>query len=251
MRSLKEKTLLHLMEQNYLFGKVFYGYGIRFYEYAGQTLEQVCRYYRLDANKVAHDLEAAVSQSHDVLLPRLRNYPLQVVVQYLRGAHRYFINERLPYMNELVAKIDPQLYDEPAVAQDLQLVFPLFIDDFIHHIHEEENTVFRYAERLCLARKGKLSLHKVFLDMLRYSMEDFAEHHEHDDDEMSGIRQLTKHYHLRSGAGTYTRVLYQELQQFEAELQVHASIENTLLFPRAQKLEQQVSRLVAQKARVN
>jgi regulator of cell morphogenesis and NO signaling len=57
---------------------------------------------------------------------------------------------------------------------------------------------------------------------------------------MAGIRHITHNYSLTDTAPLHVKVLYTELQQFEAALQAHARVENNVLFPKAMTLESQV-----------
>ncbi|HLZ17517.1 MAG TPA: hypothetical protein VKQ08_10780, partial [Cyclobacteriaceae bacterium] len=71
------------------------------------------------------------------------------------------------------------------------------------------------------------------------------------DDEMAGIRKMTKDYFLTPDAPLHVKVIYSELVQFEKNLQEHARIENEILFPKAMLLETEVKRSFFEKARWN
>ena len=73
----------------------------------------------------------------------------------------------------------------------------------------------------------------------RASIQKMSESHEIHDDEMVGIRRLTKDYYLSADASMGVRVLFHELMNFEKELIQHARIEDRLLFPKAIELEKE------------
>ncbi|WP_238531653.1 hemerythrin domain-containing protein [Nitritalea halalkaliphila] len=75
--------------------------------------------------------------------------------------------------------------------------------------------------------------------------------HDQHDDEMQGIRALTRGYALDAEVPFAVRVLYEELQAFERKLQVHAKIEDELLFPKAAALEKEVERILTLKIKAN
>ena len=87
--------------------------------------------------------------------------------------------------------------------------------------------------------------------MEKYSIEAFEAHHREEDDEMIGIRELTDNYHVDRNTGTYTKVLFSELENFEKELHIHARIENEILFPKALKMEEDVKNQLSQKIALN
>ena len=58
---------------------------------------------------------------------------------------------------------------------------------------------------------------------------------------MSGIRGLTKNYSLDNIENLHLKVIFQELKDFDNELEIHSDIENKILFPRALELENLIS----------
>ena len=76
------------------------------------------------------------------------------------------------------------------------------------------------------------------------SLQKCAIEHEAHDDEMEGIRKLTRDYQLEENAPLTMKVLYHELQNFEKELSIHAKIEDELLFPKAVELEKEALRRI-------
>ena len=62
-----------------------------------------------------------------------------------------------------------------------------------------------------------------------------------EDSEMSGIRGLTKNYSLNNIKNLHLKVIFQELKEFDKELEIHSNIENEILFPRALKLQDKIS----------
>ena len=58
---------------------------------------------------------------------------------------------------------------------------------------------------------------------------------------MAGIKGLTNNYSIKNIDDLHLKVIFQELKAFDKELDVHSNIENEILFPRALKLEKDVS----------
>jgi regulator of cell morphogenesis and NO signaling len=144
--------------------------------------------------------------------------------------------------------------DHPAyltVEKDLKTLYPLFLEDFIHHIYEEEDTLFKYIKMLEKASIGKYNPSRLYQQMEKFSLQKCSIEHESHDDEMAGIRKITKDYHLIPHAPLHIKVIYSELINFEKSLQTHARIENEILFPKAMALENQVRILVAEKIKLN
>jgi regulator of cell morphogenesis and NO signaling len=163
--------------------------------------------------------------------------PVDLVIEYLKHAHHLFIKQKLPYIARLIEKLTPAV---TPLAKDLQIVFPLFVEDFIHHIYEEEDTLFTYITLLASVKKKKTHANKVFLEMEKHSLQKYALDHDTHDDEMQGIRKITNDYALDKKPSLHVKVIYSELIAFEQELKLHARIENEVLFPKALALEKEI-----------
>ncbi|MBX2914285.1 MAG: iron-sulfur cluster repair di-iron protein [Cyclobacteriaceae bacterium] len=247
---MKSLSIAELVEQDNVRAYVLYYFGIRFYEYSEHTLEQVCREKGLSLNAVLKELEQPGLNFTESELP-LINYPLDLVIEYLKHAHFIFVKHKLPYIGRLVEsfKANHKLYDQ--VEKDLKILFPLFLEDFIHHIYEEEDTLFKYINLLEKAAHGKANPARLYYMMEKSALQQCAVEHEAHDDEMAGIRKITKDYHLTADAPLHVKVIYTELLQFEKSLITHARVENEILFPKALALENQVKQRFFERAKLN
>ena len=234
----QNRSIGDLVSEDYVNAYVLNYFGIRFYDYENETLAEVCQKKGLKVESVIKELESP-KNGQETELP-LVTYPLDLIIEYLKYAHAVFIKHKLPYVAGLVKdfKIHPSPHEN--IVKDLKLVFPLFVEDFIHHIYEEEDTLFSYINLLEQAVKGRISAAKIYFKLEQNALQKFASEHEAHDDEMIGIRKITKDYFVDDTTPLTIKVLYHELQEFESKLQVHARIENEILFPKALALENQI-----------
>ncbi len=247
--ALKDTPIQELVEKNYVHGYVLYYLGIRFYEYSELTLAQVCQQRGLKVEQVIRELESP-THLREADLP-LITYPIDLIIEYLKHAHYLFIKHKLPYIARLVESFKAQHDDYLQVERDLKIVFPLFVEDFIEHIYEEEDTLFQYILALDKASKGNFPPGRLFYLMEKNSVQKFAFEHEAHDDEMEGIRRITRDYQLADGAPLHVKVIYNELKAFEQSLITHARIENEILFPKAMGLEGTVKKRFFELAKFN
>lgn len=247
--SLKDKSIAQLVDENYVHAYVLFYFGIRFNEHPEFTLEEACKKKGLKLDQVIRELE---NPSHvmETDLP-LMSYPIDLIIEYLKHSHFLFIKHKLPYIAKLVDGFHAQHPDYTAVERDLKIVFPLFVEDFIHHIYQEEDTLFKYIKALERASKGKYIPTRLYYLIEKHSVQKFAMEHEVHDDEMLGIRKITKDYHLTNDAPLHVKVIYNELKEFEKTLITHARIENEILFPKAMALENKVKQAFFAKSSEN
>jgi regulator of cell morphogenesis and NO signaling len=248
--ALKDKRVADLVDENYVHGYVLFYFGINFYDVdTTQTLEEACKKNGLRVEQVVRELESP-THLREANLP-LVSYPIDLIIEYLKHSHFLFIKHKLPYIAKLIENFKAKhvLYEH--VERDLKIVFPLFVEDFIHHIYEEEDTLFVYIRQLQKASKGKLSPTKLYCKWEKNALQKFAMEHEVHDDEMAGIRKITNDYQITEHTPLHIKVLYSELKEFERSLQTHARIENEILFPKAMTLEELVRKNFQDKIQFN
>jgi len=247
---LKNKRIGELVDQDSVRAHVLFYFGIKFYEYSEHTLEQVCQERGLKLEQVLKELESPGENFREADLP-LISYPIDLIIEYLKHAHFLFVKHKLPYIGRLVEGFRPDDKRYETIAKDLKILFPLFIEDFIHHIYKEEDTLFKYIKVLERAQAGNYNPGKLYYMMERHSLQRFAMDHEAHDDEMTGIRKITGDYQLFSDSPLHVKVMYAELVAFEKNLQTHARIENEILFPKAMALENKVKQAFLDKTKSN
>lgn len=247
--ALQNTPIQELVDKNYVHGYVLFYLGIRFYEYSELTLTQVCAKRGLKVEQVVKELESP-THLQEADLP-LISYPIDLIIEYLKHSHFLFIKHKLPYIARLVESFKAKHDDYLQIERDLKMVFPLFVADFIEHIYREEDTLFHYILALEKASKGKFPPGKLFYMMEKNSVQKFAMEHEAHDDEMEGIRKITRDYQLFDRAPLHVRVIYNELKSFEKSLVTHARIENEILLPKAMGIESAVRKRFFDLAKFN
>lgn len=248
--ALKSQRIGELVDQDKIRAHVLFYFGIKFYEYSEQTLEQVCQEKGLSVDIVVRELESPNENFQESDLP-LISYPIDLIIEYLKHTHHLFIKHKLPYIGRLVESFKANHTEYDLIEKDLKALFPLFLEDFIHHIYEEEDTLFKYIRILERAGRGHFNPSELYQLMEKHSLQRCALEHEAHDEEMRGIRKITKDYHLTQDAPLHVKVIYNELIQFEKSLKLHAQVENEILFPKAMALENEVKKKFFEKARLN
>lgn len=238
-----DKTLIQLVEKTPSYALKLHYLGINVFDYPQKTLAQACQCSGLRSDLILKELsKPSFLQNHNQL-KELPHCSIEVVMAHLRRTHRIFMRHKLPFMKNLIEKINVQnCQTYKSICEDLKIAFPLFCDDFVKHILEEENKIFKHISLLFQASEKKIALHKLYFKMEKCSLIEFANHHELDDDDMEGIRELTNNYNLTADAPLMLKILYKELLCFENDLQIHAKIENQILIPKAIILESQIKK---------
>jgi len=243
------KKITEIVNENYVYGYVLYYLGIKFYDYSEKTLQEACREHGLDEQKVIKSLEAVSQQSEDENIA-LRKYPVDLIIEYLVHAHYNFVKKRLPYLARLVDNLPPDP-NYQLIIDDLKFIFPLFVEDFIQHIYQEEDTFFYHIKVLNKALSFGGNQSEVYYQLEKNSIEQFAIEHDLHDDDMTAVKEILDNFTIGEDAGLLLRVTYAELHKFQRELDTHAQIEDEILFPKALELEKQVKKQIRGKIKQN
>ncbi|PSL02572.1 hemerythrin domain-containing protein [Cecembia rubra] len=249
-RNIEKNPIKDIVSENYVFAAVLHYFGISFFQYEQNSLQEVCDKYKIKPQQLTNELEAW-AQRKEPEKEELFLHPIEVLVAYLKRKHYFFVRQELPFLSNMVSGIQVDQPSYNAVLSDLRIMFPLFVEDFIHHIHEEENRLFQRIKLLQELENDEFPLEESLKILEKSPVSALSEAHEVHDDEMEGIRKLTKDYYLPQDAPVSMKVLYHELQNFEKELIIHAQIEDELLFPKAVQLEKEVLRKIKKKIRNN
>ena len=240
MGLLQYQTINELVAEDYLRASVLYHLGVKFYQHRESTLTEVCKKHGLNLETVLKSLHSN-SRSEDFENEvQLAAYPIDLILEYLTHSHHLFVKQRLPYIAQLIDALEEINPGYRSLALDLKQVFPLFVEDFIHHIYEEEDTLFSYIRLLTQFLTGEISVSKIYFSMEKNDIREFALEHEEHEHEMDGINQITNGYEYSDEADLHIKVLFDELGRFEKDLLSHAHIEDQILFPKALQLEKQV-----------
>lgn len=229
----KHQLLSEILENEHLMGSFLYSRGIDYKGYQDAELNEVCQNHRLDVDTILHDMTKWLDLKYQPEIGAISNLPIDLLIGYLRDTHQKFLWQRLPFMLNVVESLQSDSKKNEELVHDLKIVFPYFIDDFIHHIHEEEDTLFNYLLDLNAVVHFGQNPGKVFQRSKSICLHELAMHHHEDDDEMEGIRNLTNNYTIPDEADLNLKIIFAELKSFESELQRHAEIENNILFPKA------------------
>ena len=245
----RHRKIRELIGENYVYAAVLHRFGINFYLYPEETLAQTCSCLGLKVNVVVEKLES-VNKYPDEKIPELRNYPISLVIEYLKHAHFKFVKHKLPYLAGLISGL-PSTEEPLSMTSDLKFIFPIFVHDFIEHIYAEEDTLFYYALKLEKATKPSSIPSKLYFDIENHSIQKHAlDHHQHGG-EMEGIRLITNNYILPNKDNLHLYVVLKELESFEKDLKTHACIEDEIFFPKAIALEKQVLNQLQQLSKYN
>jgi regulator of cell morphogenesis and NO signaling len=159
----------------------------------------------------------------------MENVSLKTVVEYLKNAHVYYLNYKLPSVrSRLVEAIDSSNQSIP-----YREVFLKFFDEYFaevrNHMEYEDFTLFPYVMRLL---EGELDR--------RFNIAVFEEHHTDIETKLDELKKILIKYYPGKGTNYLLTDVLLDLLWCERDIDAHNQVENFFLVPLIEALEQKL-----------
>lgn len=158
---------------------------------------------------------------------------LRQLIEYLRSAHSYFIEYRLPAIRR-------QLVDTMGVGvnADIALAIMKFFDEYaadvVGHMEFENDKVFSYVEGLLAGTPSA-----------DFRIADFKEHHGPIDAKLKEIKEiLICHFTADKSKADMLNSLLFDVVVCERDLVAHCKVEDELFVPAVERLERHIDAMV-------
>ena len=166
---------------------------------------------------------------------KLQSVDVNMLLLYLENSHRYYLEEKIPYLESLI-EVFKNRVDNPAVVQ-LEKFFRQYIEEVREHLAYEDHTAFPYVAAL----SEQLRKQDVDLSQIDYNIGVFEERHDNIEEKLTDLKSLLIKYFPPSN-DRYLRIrILNELMDFEEDLINHARIEDKVLIPIVEQLEQKIN----------
>lgn len=169
--------------------------------------------------------------SHADYMPsqdELNQIDVEQLLSYLSRSHTYYVQSRIKPIEEQLKALSAQCTSSHSAV--LQRFFAEYEQEVMHHFSYEEDTVFPYIRTLMSCHKRQPG----------YDINTFRHNHSNIDDKLSDLKNiLVKHLHGIGIAAQTTELLFQ-IFLLEEDLNRHTFIEDVVLIPLVQHLEEVV-----------
>ncbi|HSG39641.1 MAG TPA: iron-sulfur cluster repair di-iron protein [Thermoanaerobaculia bacterium] len=235
-----ETRVAEIATQNPATIRVFQRFGIDFCCGGKRPVGEVCAEKHMTFGELRIALESAAEPA-TVEIPGA-DAPLTELVRFIVGKYHADLRQELPRLSQMAAKVlDAHGAKHPDVLPALAAVFRGLREELESHMLKEERVLFPYVERLeALAADGQQLPVSPFgsiqapIGMMEHEHETAAE-------ALRRLRELTGGYNPPAGACNTFRGLYHGLGELEKALHEHIHLENNVVFPRAARLEEELS----------
>jgi regulator of cell morphogenesis and NO signaling len=202
----------------------------------GKSLQEACVHAGVDAQEILKQLREN-SQHVDPSEANWTASPLSDLTAHIKNHHHQYVREAILRINPLLEKVKAKHGEQHPELAEIETSFHAVGREMILHMQKEEKILFPFIEALDRAANGIGTLEPPFFQTIRNPIHAMMKEHDAAGDLVKQIREASTEYAAPEVACTSYKALFQELREFERDLQQHVHLENNILFPRAVELE--------------
>lgn len=217
--------LADILLTNYSLLSVLPRFGIQL-GFGEQTVATVCKRYDIDPSFFL--LICNVSSFTDYMPDsnEITSLKADSLIGYLKRSHDYYMEDKIAGIEQRLNQM--QEYCCSHHHQILRSFFDEYKKEVIHHFRYEEECVFPYIQLLIQGQEST-----------DYHINQYEQNHTNIEDKLSDLKNIIIKYLPESGSSKERNELLFEIFLFEEDLNTHSLIENRVLVPFVEKIEQQ------------
>ncbi len=158
------------------------------------------------------------------------------LIDHILSTHHRYLKAQLPHLSARAAEVEAGAGQLPAAA-DVTRVLRDLREELEAHLMKEEMVLFPMVRGMEAAEAAGGGCPPMHCGSVRNPIRVMSMEHDSAHAALGELRRLTGGYALPENAGDALRSFYGELQELEADLELHIGLENDILFPRAVELE--------------
>jgi regulator of cell morphogenesis and NO signaling len=196
-----------------------------------RTVEQLCH-----ENNISTELFVIIANLFNGFSPSpvtwYTSEDILVIIKYLKNCHRYYLEEKYPLIQNYISTITR--INKHAEILMTGKFFDKYFREVIEHLDYEDAVVFPYI----LDLDGQLSGKTPYLPESSYSVTEYRDHHNDIEEKLTDLNNLLIKYIPQQNDQQVRRQLLLSIFELEYDLNIHSQIEETILIPMVEKMEE-------------
>lgn len=206
--------------------------------YGEKTVKQLC---------AEHDVPLSffleiVNTFHDpgyFPVENLLQFKASRLIAYLHETHRYYLDFRIPEISNYIQR----LRDDDGFGPEVKLLIQNFFSQYTHeltqHINREEQRVYPYVLSLEKYLESGGGEKELIGSLKQYSIHEYEEEHDDVESKLFDLKNIIIKYIPSPRDSRVLNLILHELFELENDLNNHAHIEDLILVPIVEKMEQE------------
>lgn len=240
MENLKTKSIGEFVAADYRTAAVFTKYGIDFCCRGGKTIQEVCENADIAPDELLAQLDEATQKSGGQNVD-YKSWDLDLLVDYIEKKHHRYVEQAIPVIKEYLAKLCDVHGSHHPELFEINKEFIASAGALTMHMKKEELVLFPFVRKMVSYTNNGKAFAQAGHGSVESPINMMMEEHDIEGERFRKIAKLSNNYTTPpDGCNTYM-VGLSRLKEFEDDLHLHIHLENNILFPRALKLEKELS----------
>ena len=205
--------------------------------FGDKTIEDICNENNINIEFFIELMQLIIKKN--AFNPKyINNFETILTIEFLRKSHNSYINESLPKINQLIKNLQEK---ESLRIEDTKVMmkfFSIYEKDFHSHINYEDTIIFPYILKIENNFKNRESGSEIMTLIKENTIRNYIRQHESLNEQLNDLKNLLIKYFHPFDDVLLTQSLIYALYDLENDLMYHELIENQILFPQVNKMEQ-------------
>lgn len=237
MQNTFEKIIGEMVAEDYRIAQVFKNHKIDFCCKGNRSLEEVSEQYGIQMSVLLEEI-AQVQQETPIDKTDYKSWPLDQLADYIETKHHGYVEERIPMLKQYLTKLCDVHGERHPELLKITTYFNASAGELVVHMKKEELLLFPWIRKMVKAEKRQESLDTPQFGTVKNPIAMMMQEHENEGERFRRIAALSNDYTPPADACNTYRVTFSLLREFEEDLHAHIHLENNILFPKAEVLEQ-------------
>jgi regulator of cell morphogenesis and NO signaling len=232
------KTVREVALEHPVATRIFEKLGIDYCCGGNRSLEEACQKANVSASLVIDTLE--IEEESERAKKTVRDWqtePLSELAAHIVNTHPKYVREESVRLTALIEKVCSVHGKNHAELFQIRTVFAGLVQELTMHMMKEERILFPFIVRMEEAVIQKEPIVPGPFGTVENPVAMMEHEHDSAGQALRAIRKASSDYKTPDDACVSYKILYQALQDFEADLHQHIHLENNILFPRAIAME--------------
>jgi regulator of cell morphogenesis and NO signaling len=171
----------------------------------------------------------------------LKSFPIALILDYIKKSHSYYLNYKVPQIEGLINKLVASA--ESHQRKHFELIakfFDQYKEELITHIQDEDNRIFPYVstiDKLYTSENTNDAHRKLIREN---TISKFASEHSNIEDKLFDLKNIMIKYMPPVKDYSLYNALLIEIFRLERDLNDHARIEDNVMVPKVQLIEEEI-----------
>lgn len=170
----------------------------------------------------------------------LQSFSATLLIDYLQNTHNYYLQNKIPEIESLITDMASKSEVDKVSYELLQKFFDEYKNELIKHIEKEEERVFPYVIDLENAEQSNTVSPALLFRIKDYSITSYEAEHEDVEEKLMDLKNIIIKYLPSSKKQQSRYKLLKELTVLEKDLHDHERIEDLILVPKVEMLEDRI-----------